>query len=174
MLHPFFLGPGSPRTSQGWLKDIWEAFRGVKAHWFEWASVGGDIGAYLSDYSHNQGICSPWRCSSVSFDTDARGIYDPLMLPPLLYFGKPESTLLWDGDKDIPPAHSTSWWVNNKVALTGVGFFLSLSWSKASTRESSFVSRREYPFCADAEEKWPVSGGEWYSTRSTYPFNLQK
>lgn len=26
-------------------------------------------------------------------------------------------------DKDIPPAHSTSWWVNNKAALTGVGFF---------------------------------------------------
>ncbi|XP_070401750.1 adenosine kinase isoform X7 [Nothobranchius furzeri] len=42
---------------------------------------------------------------------------------------------------------------------------------EASTPESFVVSRREYPFCADAEERWPVSG-EGYSTRTTSPFGL--
>lgn len=42
-------------------------------------------------------------------------------------------------------------------------FFQTLWWSKASTPESSVVSRREYLFCADAAERWPVSGRRWHT-----------
>lgn len=38
-------------------------------------------------------------------------------------YWKARSASLQGHDKDISPAHRTSWWVNNKVALTGEGVF---------------------------------------------------